>query len=73
MDTRRALIEALEQLADAPGADSFGAAFAYLRGYVITRSASTGERDEDLNAAFEKAQHAITTRNRTGTPGPNSR
>jgi hypothetical protein len=73
MDTRRALIEALEQLAEAESADSFGAAFAFLRGYVITRSGATGERDEDLNAAFEKAQQAITSRNRASSPGPNSR
>ena len=61
VDTRQALIEALEHLADSKTADSFSGAFAFLRGYVTTRSYSEG-RDEELNAAFDKAQKAILRR-----------
>jgi hypothetical protein len=64
MDTRRALIEALEHLADSQTADSFSGAFAFLRGYITTRSYSEG-RDEELNAAFDKAQKAIIRRRQT--------
>ena len=73
MDTRQALIEALEQLAETESTDSYAAAFAFLRGYVVARSGSIGTRDEDLNAAFEKAQQAIANRTRASSPGPSSR
>lgn len=61
MDTRQALIEALEHLAASETADSFSAAFAFLRGYVTTRSQLQG-RDDELSVAFERAQKAILQR-----------
>jgi hypothetical protein len=61
MDTRRALIEALEHVAESDTADSFSAAFAFIRGYVTTRSYLQG-RDDELSVAFEKAQQAILER-----------